>query len=123
MLEQPQPEETATEIVRIGCNAADNVNVAFYQNAVPIIRDLAVKNVLGRDLTEISVHLTAEPPFLTPGVWRIERIADKAVHHIRSLDLKLDPAFLAGIKCIQAGRTPDPGRIGRAPAHRAGRRN
>ena len=92
-----------TGTLKITCTAADNVNVAFYQNAVPIIRDLAVENALGRDLTEISVHLTAEPPFLTPGVWRIERIADQAVHHIRSLDLKLDPAFLAGINASRRG--------------------
>ncbi|UPK06973.1 DUF3320 domain-containing protein [Bradyrhizobium sp. 170] len=89
--------------VRIACTTADNVNVAFYQNAVPIIRDLAVENALGSDLTGISVHLTSEPPFLTPGVWRIERIADQAVHHIRSLDLKLDPAFLAGINASRRG--------------------
>ena len=92
-----------TGTLKITCTAADNVNVAFYQNAVPIIRDLAVENGLGRDLTEISVQLTAEPPFLTPGIWRIERIAEEAVHHIRSLDLKLDPGFLAGINASRRG--------------------
>jgi hypothetical protein len=92
-----------TGTVKIVSTAADNVNVAFYQNAVPIIRDLAVENALGRDLSEIKVHLTAEPPFLAPGVWRIERIANQAVHHIRSLDLKLDPAFLAGINASRRG--------------------
>ncbi|WP_371930155.1 transglutaminase-like domain-containing protein [Bradyrhizobium sp. CCGUVB1N3] len=34
---------------------------------------------------------------MTPGVWHIEQIAAGATHHIRSLDLKLDPAFLAAI--------------------------
>jgi hypothetical protein len=103
MLERAQHEATVTGTVRIASTAADNVNVAFYQNAVPIIRDLAIENELGRDLSEISVHLTAEPPFLAPGVWRIERIANQAVHHIRSLDLKLDPAFLAGINASRRG--------------------
>src|SRR3984893_5478465 len=103
MLERTQVEEAVSKTLKITCTAADNVNVAFYQNAVPIIRDLAVENALGRDLTEISVHLTADPPFLTPGVWRIDRIADQATHHIRSLDLKLDPAFLAGINASRRG--------------------
>lgn len=108
MVEQAQSEDTQIEkpveqTVKITCANADNVNVAFYQNAVPIIRDLAVENTLGRDLTEISVHLTAEPAFLTPGVWRIERIADQTTHHIRSLDLKLDPAFLGGINSSRRG--------------------
>jgi hypothetical protein len=92
-----------TGILKISCSAADNVNVAFYQNAVPIIRDLALENTLGHNLADISVHLTAVPPFLNPGIWRIDRIADRAVHHIRSLDLKLDPAFLAGINSSRRG--------------------
>jgi very-short-patch-repair endonuclease len=98
-----QTEKTVTKVLAVTCASADNVNVAFYQNAVPIIRDLAIENTVGHDLSEILVHLTAEPPFLTPGVWRIERIADKAIHHIRSLDLKLGPAFLAGINASRRG--------------------
>lgn len=89
--------EGAAGELKINCTAADNVNVAFYQNAVPIVRELAIENNTGRDLSELSVHLTAEPAFLTPGVWRIQYIANQATHHIRGLDLKLDPSFLAGI--------------------------
>jgi very-short-patch-repair endonuclease len=83
--------------LKITCSAAENINVAFYQNAVPIIRELTLENELGRDLTDISVRLSSEPAFLTPGVWRIERLSDKATNHLRSLDLKLDSAFLAGL--------------------------
>ncbi|WP_240537576.1 DUF3320 domain-containing protein [Bradyrhizobium japonicum] len=98
-----QVGEAVGGFLKITCTAADNANVAFYQNAVPIIRELAIENTLGRNLTDISVRLTAEPPFLNPGIWRIESIADKAVHHIRSLDLKLDPTFLAGINASRRG--------------------
>ncbi|MEH2565001.1 hypothetical protein [Bradyrhizobium sp. AZCC 2289] len=55
MLERTQHEATVTGTVKIASTTADNVNVAFYQNAVPIIRDLAVENALSRDLSEISV--------------------------------------------------------------------
>jgi hypothetical protein len=100
MAERFEAEETASEL-KVNCTAADNVNVAFYQNAVPIVRELAIENGTGRDLSELSVHLTAEPAFLTPGVWRIQHVANLATHHIRSLDLKLDPAFLAGINAAR----------------------
>ncbi|MEH2488687.1 DUF3320 domain-containing protein [Bradyrhizobium sp. AZCC 2230] len=96
MVERAEVVEAAGEL-RINCTVADNVNIAFYQNAVPIVRELAIENCTGRDLSELSVHLTAEPAFLTPGVWRVQRVANQASHHIRSLDLKLDPAFLSGI--------------------------
>lgn len=83
--------------LKIACSVAENVNVAFYQNAVPFLRELTLENNIGRDLGEVVVHLSSEPPFVTPGVWRIDRIADKTTHHIHSLDLKLDPVFLAGL--------------------------
>lgn len=91
------------EKLKFTCAVADNVNVAFYQNAVPIIRELALENGLGRDLSDIHVHLASEPAFLAPGVWHIDRIADQTTHHIRSLDLKLDPAFLAGVNASRRG--------------------
>lgn len=96
MAEPVGVEEAAGEL-KTNCTAADNINVAFYQNAVPILRELAIENETGRDLSELSVHIAAEPAFLTPGVWRIQLIANRATHHIRSPDVKLDPAFLAGI--------------------------
>lgn len=83
--------------LKIDSTVSDNVNIAFYQNAVPIVRELTIENTTNRDLSSLSVHLASEPAFLTPGVWRIDRIASGATHHIRSLDSKLDPAFLAGV--------------------------
>ena len=76
-MEQERAAESRTEIFKVACSAADSVNIAFYQNAIPIIRELAIENELGRDLSGKSVHLAAEPPFLMPGIWRIERITDR----------------------------------------------
>jgi very-short-patch-repair endonuclease len=92
-----------THALRIACSAADNVNVAFYQNAVPIVRELTIENGLGRDISDVSIRLTSEPAFLTPGVWHIDSIANEATHHVRSLDLMLDPSFLASIKASRRG--------------------
>jgi len=83
--------------VQVGCTAAENINLAFYQNAIPIVRDLSVLNASGAALRDVSVHLSSEPSFITPGVWRIDRIADNDVHHLKALDLKLDQGFLSGL--------------------------
>jgi hypothetical protein len=85
------------DAVEVVCTAAENINLAFYQNAIPIIRDLSVRNTTGVDLREVSVHLSSEPRFITPGVWRIDRIADADVHHLTTVDLKLDQTFLSGL--------------------------
>ena len=88
----------ATEAgVQIECAIAANVNLAFYQNAVPIIRDLAIKNGEAEELRDVEAHLASEPPFVSPGVWRIASVAPAADHHLRLVDIKLDHGFLAGL--------------------------
>ena len=83
--------------VQVACAAAENINLAFYQNAIPIIRELSLSNASGADLQDVSVHLSSEPPFISPGIWRIDRIANDDIHHLRTLDLKLDQVCLSGI--------------------------
>ena len=61
--------------VEVVCTTAQNINLAFYQNAIPIIRELSIRNASGDELRQIAVRLSSEPPFVTPGVWRIDRIA------------------------------------------------
>lgn len=83
--------------VFIACTVSENINLAFYQNAVPIIRELAIENASGEDISNVEVRLSSEPAFMTPGVWRIEKIANENTHHLRILDVKLDHGFLAAL--------------------------
>ena len=83
------------ESVGLICRAAENVNLAYYQNAIPIIRELSIENRTGGDLRNVAVHLSSEPAFVTPCVWRIDRIADADVHHLRAVDIKLDQVVLS----------------------------
>ena len=93
-----------TKSVKIACEAAANVNVAYYQNAVPIIRDLAVLNETENDLSDVSVRVTSEPPFLNPGTQRIERIAAGSTHHVTTVKLELNSSFLSAVTAAQRGR-------------------
>ena len=107
MVEGNRPElcernELHDSIVRIGCSVAANVNLAFYQNAVPIIRELTIGNAAAAELRDIEVHLSSEPAFISPGVWRISSIAAESDHHLRLVDIKLNHGFLAGLTA--AGR-------------------
>jgi hypothetical protein len=103
VLDKTSNEIAVSGLVKISCSASDNVNAAFYQNAVPIIRELVVENDTTDELSEITVHLIAEPPFMHPGVWRIDRIAQQSSHHLRLVDLKLDSAFLSHVNASQRG--------------------
>jgi hypothetical protein len=80
--------------VDISCSIAEYVSIAFHQNEIPIVHELAIQNKSGRDLVDVSAHLVSEPFFLVPSVWRIERIADSATHHNRRPDPRLDTGLL-----------------------------
>jgi very-short-patch-repair endonuclease len=83
--------------LKVSYSVTDNVNLAFYQNAVPFLRELTLANESGREFADVSVKLTAEPPLLTPRIWRVDRIANGSSHHIHPLDPKLDPTVLGGL--------------------------
>jgi hypothetical protein len=87
--------------LRVSHSVAENINLAFYQNAVPFLHELTLTNETSKDYGEITVQLSSEPPFLIPRVWRIDQIAASTAHHIRPSDLKLDPAVLGNLTAAQ----------------------
>ena len=89
--------------VQIACAAAESVNLAFYENGVPLVRELSIENRTGNDLGEVEIHLSSEPPFITSGVWRVAKIADGDAHHLKTVDLKLNHGFLAGLTTSRRG--------------------
>jgi hypothetical protein len=103
-VEQLESKTNEPKSVKIACEAADNVNVAYYQNSVPIIRDLAVLNETENDLPDVSVRIASEPPFLNPGSQRIERIAAGSTHHVPTVKLELNSSFLSAITAARRGQ-------------------
>jgi hypothetical protein len=73
---------------------ASKVNLADFQNAVPLLRELRVINNSDAELTQILVQVTSEPPFVKPRSWRIEAIAAGREYAIKDLDVQLDGALL-----------------------------
>ena len=100
-----RPRTTGTSVgklmseggLKITASIAENVNLAFYQNAVPFVREVSLDNGTGRDLVSVEVHISSEPSFITPGILRVDRIPGGSVHTLRVIDLKLDHGFLANV--------------------------
>lgn len=76
---------------------AGHISVAFHQNAVPIVHEVAVANGGEADLVDVRVTIAGDPGFVAPLTICIERIAAGATHHIRTPDLALDAGFLRNI--------------------------
>lgn len=81
-------------VVRIQASLSPKVNLAFHQNAVPVLRELAIINAGQESLTDVVMTLSSEPSFVKTKSWHLDHIGGEQDYHLRELDVSLDPALL-----------------------------
>ncbi len=86
---------TAVAELEIDASLITKLNLADFQNAVPLIRELRLVNETERVYGHLELVLTSEPAFLKPRRWHIDALAAHSRCSIRDLDLKLDGGLLA----------------------------
>jgi hypothetical protein len=79
----------------IKATVAHKVGFASHQNAVPILNDLTLENVGDEPLTELTVSLEADPPFLEKKIWKIDTIRPGDEIRIGDRDIRLSGTFLS----------------------------
>lgn len=80
--------------VRIEATLAHRLNLADFQNAVPLIRELVVINEHPVDLRDLELSLSAEPAFLAPRQWRIDLLPAGQRLQLSDVQVRLDgPLF------------------------------
>lgn len=82
-------------VVRIQTRTAKKLNLAAFQNAVPALHELVIVNETPSQISELTVQLVAEPPFVKPRVWNVELVGAGKSFHLRDLDVQLDGALLS----------------------------
>ncbi len=73
---------------------AGKVGFASHQNAVPVLRELEIASTAESAVDDVTLTLTADPPFLAPKTWRIDRLAPDAPLHVADRDVALNAGFL-----------------------------
>ncbi|WP_371766587.1 DUF3320 domain-containing protein [Massilia sp.] len=73
---------------------SNKLNLADFQNSVPILRELVVVNDSERELSHLRVRLESFPPFLKPKTWSIDMCDPKSHYGIKDLDVQLDGVLL-----------------------------
>jgi very-short-patch-repair endonuclease len=73
---------------------AGKLNLADFQNSVPLLRDLKVANDGERPLAHLQLRLESFPPFLKPRTWTIDACDAKSQYAIKDCDVQLDGALL-----------------------------
>ena len=93
--ESSNDSKTTSNSVRISAALAPKFNLAFFQNSVPILLELAVVNDSDRDLSHLKLTLSSSPSFIKTKTWHIDAISMGQKFHISERDLQLDSAMLA----------------------------
>lgn len=79
----------------INLEIAAKINFACHQNAYPILRNLRIDNLSETDRLEgLTVSLSANPTFLKPKIWRIDRLASSGSISVSDRDVELNGDFL-----------------------------
>jgi very-short-patch-repair endonuclease len=73
---------------------ASKLNLADFQNSVPLLRELAVVNDSERELSHLQLRLESYPPFLKPKSWSIDACDPKSGYGIKDCDVLLDGVLL-----------------------------
>jgi hypothetical protein len=76
-------------------SAAKKLNLAAFQNAVPALHELVIVNETSSLISELTVQLISEPPFVKPRVWHVESVGAGESYHLRDLDVQLDGTLLS----------------------------
>ena len=80
--------------VRIQAAVVSKLNLADFQNAVPMLRELSITNASQQDARDLELRIESIPPFLRPKLWRIDVLTAGGNRRITDLDVQLDGALL-----------------------------
>ncbi|WP_342655688.1 DUF3320 domain-containing protein [Pseudomonas sp. F3-2] len=91
-----KPEEIVPpKEVKILATLVAKLNLADFQNAIPVIRELRISNETTDRFVNATLTLTSAPEVLRAKTWRIDEIAADSFRIIPGLDLVLDGPLLS----------------------------
>ncbi|MEM6623959.1 MAG: DUF4011 domain-containing protein, partial [Pseudomonadota bacterium] len=99
--QSPQPGATSSPELIV--DAVARVNFASAQNSVAVLRSVEISNPSDQALDELTLELVADPGFLRPKTWRLDRVDAGATVRIDDGKLALDHGFLGGLNEAEHG--------------------
>lgn len=80
---------------RIVAVAIAKLNLADFQNAVPMLRELSIANDSAEEAKALELSIESTPAFLKPKRWHIDAVGAGKLYHLTDLDVQLDGALLS----------------------------
>ncbi len=83
-------------MVEIRASVASKTAYASHQNAVPILSELVIASDPDDEVLEdLTIEVEADPPFVEPRTWRVDRLAPGSTLHITDRDVSLKAGLLS----------------------------
>ena len=92
-----------TRVIEVLADVAGSFTYASFQNAIPVIRSIAVNNPTAENFGGCELHLVSNPPFLRSKRWVVDRLAAGDRLSLTDRKVELDPAYLAGLNESERG--------------------
>lgn len=98
-------EATAHEVrsIEILADVATSFTYASFQNAIPVLRSIAIGNPTNENLESCTLELVSSPPFLRAKTWAVDRIVAGDRLLISDRKVELDSSYLAGLNEAERG--------------------
>lgn len=94
----PQQEEPIADYPRLSYVVRPKINLAFQQNAVPIISELVVTNDTEKTFEDLTLRVESDPQFASTRIWTLDRLQPDTRFHIIDVKIDVSHAFLADLK-------------------------
>lgn len=88
------PAQEPVPALTLEVSLAAKLSLADFQNAVPLLRELALVSTLTDDTGQLELSLMSTPAFVKPKTWRLESVRAGDRYRIRDLDVNLDGPLL-----------------------------
>ncbi len=87
------PDEGSPLSLRV--SAVARLNLADFQNAVPLLHELVVVNGGASVFRALTLQISCDPAFVKPRTWRLDSVGAGEAFHVKDLDVQLDGALLS----------------------------
>lgn len=91
---QPTSATESAPALTIEVSLATKLSLADFQNAVPLLREIALVSTLNEDTGQLELSLTSVPAFVKSKTWRLESVRPGDWYRISDLDVQLDGPLL-----------------------------
>jgi hypothetical protein len=82
-------------MVEIRATVASKIAFASHQNSVPILAELAIVSDTADQFEDLRIEIDADPKFIEPRTWRVDRLAEGSTLHVTDRDVKLKAELLS----------------------------